>query len=42
MDRLAGALGQKAQFVTDITDQQPDYKLLASLIQAGGSMSAPK
>lgn len=32
MDRLAGALGQKANFITDITDESPDYRLLASLL----------
>ena len=36
MDKLSSALGQKAQFVTDIQNTQPDYKLLASLLQAGG------
>ncbi len=37
MDKLSSALGQKAQFVTDITDTQPDYRLLAGLMQAGGA-----
>lgn len=32
MDRLSGALGQKAKMVTDIENTQPDYRLLASLL----------
>ena len=37
MDRLQGALGQKAQFVTDIQDTAPDYRLLAELMSQGGA-----
>lgn len=33
MDRLSSALGQKASMIGDITQTQPDYKLLASLLQ---------
>jgi hypothetical protein len=36
MDKLSSALGQKAQFVTDITETQPNYQLLAQLQMAGG------
>ena len=32
MDKLSSALGQKAKFVEGIENQQPDYKLLASLL----------
>jgi hypothetical protein len=34
MDRLSGALGQKAQFIGDIQDQAPDYRLLAQLLSS--------
>lgn len=33
MDRLAGALGQKSSFVEGISNEQPDYRLLAQLLQ---------
>ena len=39
MDKLQGALGQKAQFVTDIQDTAPDYRLLAELMREGGASS---
>lgn len=32
MEKLQGALGQKASFVESITDQSPDYRLLAELM----------
>lgn len=32
MERLSQALGQKASFVESITDQGPDYRLLAELM----------
>lgn len=32
MEKLSSALGQKASFIEGITDQGPDYRLLASLL----------
>jgi hypothetical protein len=34
---LAGAMGQKAQFITDISDQYPDYSMLAQSMAQGAS-----